>query len=235
MEQQFTEEYFMQFIKDELSKDYYHYPAVRGMFELDDLVQDTVMWYYQPMRNGEQRLAHYLKLYEGDMPHFWNTLKYGLKQTIPALMRYNFMKNIPMSLNVPLDSDDESVEFLDVVPDASESIFSQVECTDTLTQIKNTLREENIKRIYKEAMKDNRDLNYMEFRLYPTTIIKVGSRTSEQLNIITDLLSGFKASELRLKYSEFDRMLNEIRTAFTLYYETHQTTVHEVLGSRKVA
>ena len=235
MEHQFTEEYFMQFVKEILAKDYYRYPAVMGMFELDDLVQDTVMWYYQPMRNGEQRLAHYLKLYEGDMKHFWNTLKCGLKQTIPALMRYNFMKNIPMSLNVPLDSDDESIEFLDALPDTSESLFSQVQYDDTLTQIKNTLREENIKRIYKEAMKDNPNLNYMEFRLYPMTIIQIGPRTAEQYNIITDLLAGYKMTELRAKYSEFDKMLTEIRTAFTLYYEKHNTTVNEVLGARKVA
>lgn len=231
MDQQFTEEAFINFIRMELAKQYYRYPAVRSMFELDDIVYDVVLWYYQPMKNGEQRLAHYLKA--GNMNHFWNTLKYGLQQTIPALLRYNYMKNIPLSLNAPLDQfEEETGEFLDTVKDETESIESKVQFDDTLQKIFEALKEANKQKLFKEEKKNNPNLTKIEFSLDTSNIIYLGYVLEDQKNIILDLVRGFSKKELREKYEFFDNNITFIKSIIKAYYESQGTPVEVVLGVR---
>lgn len=229
--EQFSEEFFVSFVRNELSKYYYSYPKVREMFELDDIVQDVIMWYYQPMKNGEQRLAHYLS--KCGFNHFCNHLRSSLKQTIPALLRYSFMKNIPMSLNVPIDRDNETTEFLDMIADKSESSDSLVQFSDLLMQIKKSLQETRTISLYKEALKSNPSLSYNEFRIYPSTILSVWPIVREQINIVQDLMNGYKSTELRLKYKDFDILLQGVRSVVTNYYRSQGEDVFELLGRKR--
>lgn len=226
--EQFTEAFFIEFVSNELAKQYYRYPKVQGMYELDDLVQDVIMWYYQPMRNGEQRLAHYLKLY--DLQHFCNHLRFSLQQYIPALLRYNHMKYIPMSLNVPLDYDNESTEFIDMIADETESYESKLTFIDTFDEIKRALKESNTRKLYKEAKRLDPNLCYDEFKVYPTTITEIGPILRDQLNIISDLLHGYKPSELRNKYTNYDSLLRCVKSAVEQFYLAQGTDVNSILG-----
>ena len=237
--EQFSEEYFMQFVRQELAKQYYKYPVVQGMFELEDLVMDVVLWYYQPTRKGIVRLNYYMEQCNNNLNHFYNHLKYGLRQYVPALLRYNFMQNIPTSLNVPLDYDSESTEFIDMVADEGESIESQISFGDTLDNIK-VLLEAQLKKsltmkLFKEAKASNPMLSYKEFSIYPTTIVKVWPTVRNQINIIKDLSDGYKASELREKYENYDSLIQTVKATIETYYQQHGEQVSEILGRRKVA
>ena len=237
--EQFSEEYFMQIVRQELAKQYYKYPAVQGMFELEDLVMDVVLWYYQPTRKGIVRLNYYMQQCNNNLNHFYNHLKYGLKQYVPALLRYNFMQNIPTSLNVPLDNESESTEFIDMVVDETEAVDSQVSFNDTLNNIK-ALLETQLKKsltmkLYKEAKMSNPSISYNEFSIYPTTIVKVWPAVRNQINIIKDLSDGYKASELREKYENYDSLIKTVKDTIETYYLQQGEKVLEVLGRRKVA
>lgn len=237
--EQFSEEYFMQFIRQELAKQYYRYPAVQGMFELDDLVMDVVLWYYQPTRKGIVRLNYYMQQCNYNLNHFYNHLKYGLRQYVPALLRYNFMQNIPTSLNVPLDNESESTEFIDMLADEKEAVDSQISFNDTLDNIK-ALLESQLKKsltmkLYKEAKESNPSISYNEFCIYPTTIVKVWPIVRNQMNIIKDLSDGYKASELREKYENYDNLIKILKSTIETYYQQYGETVSDLLGRRKLA
>lgn len=229
--EQFSEVEFMQFVRQVLAPQYNRYPVVQGMFELDDLVMDVVLWYYQPTRKGIVRLNYYMEQCNNNINHFYNHLKRGLGQYIPALLRYNFMKNIPSSLNLPLDStDSESTEIIDMIEDKSESIDSIVQFNDTLNHIKGALKESLTLKLYADAKKKDPSIKYNEFCIYPTTIITVWPTVRNQLNIINDLTNGYKASELRMKYEDYDKLIQGIKNTITNYYQAQGENVYEVLG-----
>lgn len=120
---QFSDLDLLNVVTEALTKEYYKYPIVQSQYQVEDLIQDCVAWFYEPMRSTkEQRLQHYINTYETKQ-HIENMIRFGCKQYIPALLRLNSMKYIPLSLNNSVDStDDESIEFLDMIPSDEESI-----------------------------------------------------------------------------------------------------------------
>ena len=138
-EKEFTTEMLYEVVTRTLADSYYDWPAVRAMYQLEDLVQNTMLWYYQPMRNGEIRIKHYMK----EAPSVgWliSLVRLSCKQTIPEMMRLNAHKYFPSSLNVPM-KDDTETEFIDLLASSDDSPEQQVIMETFIESIKTQLNE----------------------------------------------------------------------------------------------
>lgn len=172
---EFTELELEDLIRTTLAPQYFRSPRIQSLFEFDDVVQDCIMWYYQPMKNGEQRLEHYKRECKS-LAHLVNTIKLSLCQYIPGLLRLNYIKYAPTSLNVPL-KDDSETEFIDLV----ESNDDPLETTFQLSQMIEELND-------------------------------------KQREVLNDIIAGETKTNMRLKYKDFDCILERIRDNIYLYY-----------------
>ena len=122
--EEFTDAMLINVIREALAKYYYRSPQMKALFELDDLVQDCTMWFYQNTRDGMQRLEKY-KISHKTVKHLVNAIKSGCKQYIPAALRLNEIKNAPdVILNKPVDDEvSNSSEVLDFISSDSDSVF----------------------------------------------------------------------------------------------------------------
>lgn len=207
----FTTELLVRVVTEETTIQYYNYPVIQKMFSLEDLIQENILWFYKPMKSGEQRLAHYLKECT-TQKHVINIIKSTCKQSIPELLRYNFAKNFPSSLNRTIKDDEDSsrsTEFIDMVRDEGESVEQQISIED----------------IYK-AIEECSDM-YLRAEQNLQELIK------EHQAIIRDLLAGYKKSELQLKYQNFDTKFRHIQEIIRGLYYSQGTSVEAVLGIRK--
>lgn len=130
---EFTELELEELIRDTLAPKYYQNATIQALYTFDDIVQDTIMWFYEPMRNGEQRLEHYRKTYDTKQ-HIINMIKFGLRQTIPAYSRYKDFKNIPASLSVPINSETDD-EFIDLIESKDEPTDMMVALSQMIEQL----------------------------------------------------------------------------------------------------
>ena len=132
----FTTEMLIETITEVVVQKYYDYPKIKELYTIDDMIQENILWFYQPMRNGEQRLQHYLNEYS--VPEVLSIIRMATRQTFNEKLRYNAVKYNPMlTLNAPMNSEDAK-EFIDLVADTSEGIYSTIDTTDIYSALQAT-------------------------------------------------------------------------------------------------
>lgn len=129
----FTTELLYAVVTESITKQYYQYPKIRARYQLEDLIQENILWFYKPMRNGEQRLEHYLKTCQST-PHVVSIIRLATSQSIPEMLRLNAEKYAPSSLN-ELIRDEDGDEFIDMVRDTSEAFDDQITTKDELQEL----------------------------------------------------------------------------------------------------
>lgn len=138
-EEEFTTEMLYDVVRKTLADSYYDWPAVRAMYQFEDIVQQTMLWYYQPMRNGEIRIKHYMAK-APSVDYVIGMVRLGCKQTIPEMMRLNKHKYFPSSLNAPM-KDDTDTEFIDLLSSDEDSPEQQIILESFIESIKQQLNE----------------------------------------------------------------------------------------------
>lgn len=180
-----------------LAPQYYRWKTIRDMDCLESYVNEALLWYYQPMRNGEQRLAHYLSTCESKK-HFENLIKLSLCEFIPGLMRLNSYKNNPDSLNKRMSPDDDT-EFIDMLEDKAESLDVTITTRDILSIL--TPEERNL-------VKDLMETGYEEEKQQMIQENRSERSIKRRLNPI----------DLHIKYENYDILIKGIRSKITNYY-----------------
>lgn len=130
---EFTELELSDVIYNVITPQYYGNSTVQKLYQLDDIIQDCFLWYYKPMKSGEQRLE-FLKRTCKSKAHLINTVKQGLYQYIPCYSRYSEFKNVPTSLNIQI-SDDSDDEFLELIESHEDPVELQVIMSQMLEQL----------------------------------------------------------------------------------------------------
>lgn len=130
----FTEQDLLDTLRQNLWGQYLKYPAIQGLVEFEDLVQECALGFYEVMKStGIQRLKYYNDIY--DWKHVRNIVKLCTYQCVPNYLRSNLYKYQPLSLNETLNDEDQT-EWIDLVQSKDEDILMQTqlnEITSSLT------------------------------------------------------------------------------------------------------
>lgn len=138
---EFTDQVLFDTVHYTLRTEYYKFEWAQDHYELEDLVQDCIMWFYMPTRTGALRLKQYKDRCK-TLDHFINTVIHGCKQYMPAFNRYREVGNLKVtsSLN-KLVSPDGETEVIDLLPNEEESVIDQVKISCILQQLTEEQRE----------------------------------------------------------------------------------------------
>lgn len=195
-------------IRSEVRKSYYSYSHLRRSYDLDDVVQDIVCYYFSPMKKQPvTRLVHYSELYNNNINYLTNLFKLTSRQWLNMLCRNKDVKNNPLSLNTVVSKFDENLgELQDFIKD--DTCASVLLEKELLTDLLRDLHIYNCNQVFK---KFGGNVTYTKFYSNPYNMIEVAKLTSRQENLIMDFLNGYSKVELKLKYEDYPQLLKAIK------------------------
>ena len=211
-------------IRKEVSKFYNSYKVLQADYEVDDIVDEVCLYYLSPMkRTGEIRLEHYVNTHPGDINYLKNLLKLTSRQWLNCVVRDKHIKHKELSLNsIISNADDKVVELQDLIADDSIDIEAKVQEKDFLVGIVKDLREYNVMYLYNKAKvvaeKKNKTLTQLEFICNTHNLIDVHKLTEAHLNLIKDLIAGYKSKELKVKYKDYAYLINGVKQVLSKRY-----------------
>lgn len=144
---EFTIDDLMDTFSTYLQYQWIKYPDLGDFIEYDDLYQECLLSFLDIMKStGEVRLDHYNKYYFYDDQYHWTEVQGLVKrcayQAAHNYFRYNSVKHRPISLNRPAHSDNDKVEYQDLVVSHYEDAASQALISDIYDHL--TENEQNV-------------------------------------------------------------------------------------------
>lgn len=208
-------------IRTEVTKLWASYPKLNHYYEIDDVVQDIVCYYFSPMKKlSTIRLLHYSELYNCSIQYLVNLFRLTSRQWLNMLCRNRDVKNDPISLNMKVNKDSldgKIMELQDFVKD--ESVKYDLLDSEFFTDVMDALHKHNFnslfrkecKRIHKERGKLNFKYTLDDFRNDSAKMEEVMSLTLRQRSFLLDFLDGYTKVELRVKYKDFYKLMKAIK------------------------
>jgi hypothetical protein len=210
-------------VRSEVGRLYPTYPYVKQYFELDDIVQDIICYYFSPMKKvNKTRLLHYSELYDCNIKYLTNLFKLTSRQWLNMLCRNMDVKNNPVSLNTVVSMhekfDSSMAELQDFIKD--DSLKDILDEQDLFNDILTSLHDYNFYTLYSKLKKLHKN-NYSVSRFYmdPMNLIKVQEATSRQESLLRDILKGFSKAELKSKYKDFNKIWKVLKFVLELRME----------------
>ena len=223
-------------IRSEVSKFYYSYSNLRRYYELEDIVQDIVCYYFSPMKKiPKTRLVHYSELYDNNIKYLINLFKLTSRQWLNMLCRNRDVQNNPISLNTVITNkaklDGHVTELQDLIKDDScVSTISLLLDKEFISEVVEDLKQHNFDVAYKkeyrvrklaakldalnnnEKFKDSTfDFTKSDFRQDTTKMKELDLLVERQYELILDIIDGCSKVELRSKYPDFSSLLKVIK------------------------
>lgn len=207
-------------IKGELSKHFYNYPSLVSHYDMEDVLQDVVCYYFSSMKKTDKmRLTHYSELYDNNINYLINLFKLTSRQWLNMLCRGNEIKANPISLNSMVTNSsksfgDSSCELQDLVKD--NTLDKLLDDNEFLIDMQRLLHEYNVKTLYTKFKKTCRGRSdYCSFISNPNNLIEVQRLTSRQYSLLEDFLEGFSKAELKRKYDDYARLFKVLKLVLT--------------------
>ena len=190
---------------------------LRASTTIDDLVQDVFAFYLDEMASvGEPRLKHYIEKYN-NREHIINLIKHTSYQ-LPVY--YARTKEVSyccdtLSFDFVYSLNDRMVSFSEMVADQKIDTqpFYRIMDEDFYEFLRRELEDANFN-ILKAAYLKHRRINksiLLSIDVFNEIYSKARDKTTVQLGIIKDLCGGYKAKELRHKYTSFRANLDIIK------------------------
>ena len=216
-----TVDMMVRVIRNEVKKLFISYSNLHRYYELDDVVQDIVCYYFSPMKKVPKiRLVHYSELYDNNIQYLINLFKLTSRQWLNMLCRNRDVENNPVSLNTMVGStlsDGKIMVLQDFVKD--ESVISRVSDKEFLADVFAELHKYNFDLLFSKECKrlaKSRDrISYSTaldiFMHDSDKMNEVMENTLRQRSFLLDFLDGYTKAELRSKYSDFNRLMKVIK------------------------
>lgn len=208
-------------IRTEVKKLFMTYSNLHRYYELDDVVQDIVCYYFSPMKKVPKiRLVHYSELYDNNIQYLINLFKLTSRQWLNMLCRNRDVENNPISLNTIVGStltDDKVVELQDFIKD--KSVISRTLDREFLEDVFTELYKYNFdllfskecKRLANSRSKISYSVALDNFLNDSDKMNEIMENTLRQRSFLLDFLNGYTKVELRSKYSDFNRLMKVIK------------------------
>ena len=208
-------------IRYEVGRLFLRYSNLKNYYEIDDVVQDIVCYYFSPMKKVSTiRLIHYSELYNNNIQYLINLFKLTSRQWLNMLCRNRDVKNNPISLNTRVNKnslDDKVMELQDFIKD--ESCFTRFTDKEFFTDVFSELHKYNFDKIfnveYRRLQKEKRTISYERalniFMNDAEKMEEVMLATIRQRDFLMDFLGGYTKAELKVKYKDFNRLMRIIK------------------------